>query len=214
MPRRILATMLVFLLAGIPLPGQTASLGVITQSSGGHVNNAPASVGTTIYDADRLFTDARGTLGMRSGSVQLVLSQDSAIVLNHDDSGLNPTLQAGSVGFRVESGGGLRLSAADVRVRPQSSALTVGQMTLENCAVVITSRVQALEVTAGKETKIVEEGKTYRVLFDGACGNHSSQSGRPPVAAAHSRFVLLTGVAVSAITWLAIGEALESPDRP
>jgi hypothetical protein len=211
MPRRTLATMLVLLLASIPLPGQTASLGVITQSTGGRLNNAAASAGTTIYDGDRLVTDSNGTVSLRSGSVQLVLSQDSALLLNHDGSGLTPMLQRGSVAFRIEGGQALRLSAGDVRVRPQSSALTVGQLTLENCAVLVTSRVQALEVTAGKETKIVEEGKSYRVLFDGACGNRSNHS---PNAAAHSRFILVPLVVGGAITVWGIHEALESPDRP
>ena len=207
MRRRILATMLTFLLAGIPLPGQTASLGVVTQSSGGHVNNTVASVGATIYDGDRITTELTGALSLRSESVQLLLSEDSAILMNHDGPILTPMLQRGSVGFRVESGAGLRIGAADVRVRPQSSALTVGQMTLENCAVVVTSRTQALEVTAGKETKIVEEGKSYRVLLDGACGN------RTPLFAAHSRFILVPAL-VGALTGLAVHEALESPDRP
>ena len=207
MRRRILAMTMTFLLASIPLPGQTAALGVVTQSSGGHVNNTAASVGATIYDGDRLSTEATGTLSLRAGSVQLLLSEDSAILMNHDGPVLTPTLQRGSVGLRVENGGELRISAADVRVRPQSTALTVGQMTLENCAVVVTSRVQALEVTAGKETKIVEEGKSYRVLLDGACGN------RPPVHAAYSRFILVP-VVVGILTGLGVHEALESPDRP
>ena len=73
----------------------------------------------------------------------------------------------------MESGGSLLLIATDVRVRPQSSELTVGQMTLETCAVVITSRTQALEGYAGKETKIVQEGQSYRVSFEGACGTTS-----------------------------------------
>jgi hypothetical protein len=200
MPRLTLATLLVFLLAGIPLRGQTVSLGVITQSTSGHINNAAASAGTTIYDSDRITTDTNGSLSLRSGSSQLILPGDSAILLNNN----------GSVGFRVDSGGALRISAGDVRVRPQSSAPTVGQVTLENCAVLVTSRVQALEVTAGKETKIVEEGKSYRVLFDGACGNRSNQA---PRHAAYSRFILIP-ITVGVITWLAICEALESPDRP
>lgn len=210
MRRRILAMTLTFLLAGIPLPGQTASLGVVAQSSGGHVNNTAASVGATIYDGDRLSTEASGTLTLRAGSVQLLLSEDSAILVNHDGPVLTPLLQRGSVGFRVESGAELRIGAADVRVRPQSPALTVGQMTLENCALVVTSRTQALEVTAGKETKIVEEGKSYRVLFDGACGN---QRNGTPVPAAHSRFILVPAL-VGILTGLAVHEALESPDRP
>ncbi len=210
MPRRALATMLVFLLAGIPLPGQSAALGVVTQSSGGHLNNAAASLGTTIFNGDLLSTESNGTLALRSGPVQLVLSGDSAVLINHDASNLTAALQRGSVAFTVENGGALRLTAADMRVRPQSSALTVGQMTLENCAVVVTSRVQALEVTAGKETKIVEEGKSYRVLFEGGCGDRPNKS---PMAAAHSRFILVPAL-VGGVTAWALHEVIESPDRP
>jgi hypothetical protein len=210
MPRRALAMMLVFLLAGIPLLGQSVPLGVVTQSSGGHLNTAAASVGSTIYNGDRLSTDANGALGVHSGSVQLLLSGDSAIFVGQDAPNLTAALQHGSVAFTVETGGALRLTAADVRVHPQSSALTVGQVTLEDCAVVVTSRVQALEVTAGKETKIVEAGQSYRVSLDTGCGKHPSQS---PMPAAYSRFILIPIVAGAVTTW-ALHEVFESPDRP
>jgi hypothetical protein len=201
---------LVFLLTGICLPGQTAPLGVVTLSSGGHLNNTAASVGTTIYESDRLSTETTGALTLRSGPVQLTLAGDSAVLMNHDGAGLTATLQRGSVAFRVESGGALRLSAVDVHVRPQSTALTAGQVTLETCAVLVTSRVQSLEVTAGKETKIVEEGKSYRVLLEGAC---SSRASRPHPPVVPGRF-LAVPIAVGVITIIAVQEALESPDRP
>jgi hypothetical protein len=210
MPRRLLATMLVFLLAGIPLFGQTTSLGVVTQSSGGHLNSSVATVGATIFNGDLLNTEAPGALAVRAGSVQLALSDDSAILIGHEGATLAPVLQRGSVSFRVEGGGSLLLIATDVRVRPQSSELTVGQMTLETCAVVITSRTQALEVVAGKETKIVQEGQSYRVSFEGACGKRSNQV---PLAPAHSRFLLIPVIAAIA-TGIGLHKAYESPDRP
>jgi ferric-dicitrate binding protein FerR (iron transport regulator) len=211
MGRRILATALTCLLTGIPLPGQTSALGVVTQSIGGHLGTAVASAGATIYDGDRLDTEDKGALGLRAGTVQLSLFADTTVVMQHDESGLTPTLERGSVVFRTEIGG-LRLSASDVRVRPQSSMPTVGQMTLETCSVLVTSRVQALEVTAGAETKIVEEGKSYRVLLGGPC---SAKSKRPPLLSGQrSRFleVVLIGIGIAMIPIL--HEALESPDRP
>jgi hypothetical protein len=211
MGRCILATALACLLAGIPLPGQTTALGVVTQSIGGHLGTAAASAGATIYDGDRLDTEDKGTLSLRAGTVQLSLSADTTVVMQHDESGLTPTLERGSVVFRTESGG-LRLSASDVLVRPQSSMPTVGQMTLEICAVLVTSRVQALEVTAGAETKIVEEGKSYRVLLGGPC---SAQSKRPPlVSGQRSRFLEVVIIGAGAAMIPILHEALESPDRP
>jgi hypothetical protein len=211
MGRRILATALSCLLTGIPLPGQTVALGVVTQSSSGHLGTAAASEGATIYDGDRLDTDDKGALSLRAGTVQLSLSANTTVVMQHDESGLTPTLERGSVVFRAESGG-LRLRASDVRVRPQSSMPTVGQMTREACSVLVTSRVQALEVTAGTETKVGEEGKSYRVLLGGPC---SAKSKRPPLLSGQrSRFleVVLIGIGIAMIPIL--HEALESPDRP
>jgi ferric-dicitrate binding protein FerR (iron transport regulator) len=147
---------------------------------------------------------------VRAGAVQLVLSSDSAILMSREGANLTPVLQRGSVNFRVESGGALLLIATDVRVRPQSSEPTVGQMTLEACAVVITSRTQALEVVAGKETKIVQEGQSYRVVREGACDKRSNQT---PLAPAHSRFLLIPVLAGIA-TIVAVHKAYESPDRP
>jgi hypothetical protein len=208
--RRSLAIALAFLLTGISLPGQTVPLGVVTQSSGGHLNNTAASVGSSIYESDRLSTEPAGVMTLNAGPVQLTLAGDSTVLMNRDGASLAAMLQRGSVAFRVENGGALRLSAVDVRVRPQSSALTAGEMTLENCAVLVTSRVSSLEVTAGKETKIVEEGKSYRVLLEGACNNRKNA---PPIAAAQGRFLAVPIVA-GAIAIIFVHKALESPDRP
>ena len=210
MRRRILAMTLAILLSGICLPGQTAPLGVISQSVGAHINNSSASVGTTVYDSDRLSTEANGSLTLRSSAVQFILSENSAVLVNQDEKGLRAMLQRGTVAFKVEAGGALRLNAVDVRVRPQGDQSTAGQMTLENCAVLVTSRLRALEVTAGTETKIVEEGKSYRVVLEGAC-NARKNTFRSPVA--HGRFLAMP-IAVGIATIIAIHEALESPDRP
>jgi ferric-dicitrate binding protein FerR (iron transport regulator) len=210
MIRRILALALTFMLASASLLAAQNSLGVVTQASGAHLNSAVASTGATLYIGDRLGTDAKGAMAARSGTVQLILSEDSTLYMNRDESGLIPRLDRGSVGFHVEGNEGFRVLAADVTVRAQSSGPTVGQVTLENCYVLVTSRVKSLEVTAGKETKIIEEGKSYRVALGGPCGMAHN---RGPIITAHSRF-LAAPVAVGIATYIAVDEALESPDRP
>ena len=153
MVRRFLALAVALVFAGASLSAAQTSLGVVTQSSGGHLNTAVASTGATLYIGDRLGTDAKGAMSARAGTVQLILSEDSTLYMNRDESGLIPRLDRGSVGFHVEGNEGFRVTAADVTVRAQSPVPTVGQVTLENCYVVVTSRVKSLEVTAGKETK-------------------------------------------------------------
>jgi ferric-dicitrate binding protein FerR (iron transport regulator) len=211
MVRRILAFATAFMFAGASLPAAQNSLGVVTQSSGGHLNSAVASAGATLYIGDRLATDSKGAMALRAGTVQLILSEDSTLFMNRDEAGLIPRLDRGSVGFHVEGNENFRVTAADVTVRPQSPVPTVGQVTLETCSVLVTSRVKSLEVTAGKETKIVEEGKSYRVALGGPC---AMAHNRGPIATAHSRFWAVPVAVVGVATYIAVDEALESPDRP
>jgi hypothetical protein len=211
MSSRILAVALSSLLLGVSLPAQTASTGVVLQSASARLNSVDAIVGTTIFDGDRMETDEKGALSVRSGQVQLTLPQQSTVWMNHENLILAPTLQRGTVTFRADTGTGVEIKADDVRVKPHSPVLTVGEVTLQDCDVLVTARTQSLEITAGKETKILEEGKTYRVVRKDACGaalNH------PPPAVGQSRFVLLPAVIVGVILIWGVNKGLESPDRP
>jgi hypothetical protein len=131
--------------------------------------------------------------------------------MNHENLILTPTLQRGTVVFRAENGTGVEIKADDVRVRPRSPVLTVGEVTLQDCDVLVTARTQDLEVTAGKETKILEEGKTYRVVRKGACGAALNQ---PALAVGQSRFFLLPAAVVGVVAIWTIHKGIESPDRP
>jgi len=211
MSRRFLAVALSSMLASVALPGQTAPAGVVLQSANARLNTTDAATGTTLFDGDRMETQEKGALSLRSGQVQLTLSEQSTVWMNHENLILTPTLQRGTVTFRAENGTGVEIKADDVRVRPHSPVLTVGEVTLQDCDILVTARTQDLEVTAGKETKILEEGKTYRVVRKAVCGAALNQ---PALAASQSRFFLLPAVILGVITIWTIHKGLESPDRP
>ena len=211
MSRRFLAVALSYILCGVALPGQTAPAGVVLQSASARLNTNDAAIGTTIFDGDRMETQEKGALSLRSGQVQLTLSEQSTVWMNHENLILTPTLQRGTVTFRAENGTGVEIKADDVSVRPHSPVLTVGEVTLQDCNVLVTARTQDLEVTAGKETKILDEGKTYRVVRKGACG---AAQYHPPAAVGQSRFFILpVAVAVPIIIGTII-KGVESPDHP
>ncbi len=211
MCRRILSVVVSCLLSGAALPAQSVPAGVILQSTSANLNTSDAAVGTTLYDGDRLETHEKGALSVRSGQVQLALSEQSLLWMNHENSVLTPTLQSGTVVFQAEAGAPFEIRAADVRVRPHVSALTVGQVTLEKCDVLVTARTQSLEVTAGRDTKILEEGKTYRVARLSACGAAQYHA---PLAPAVSRFDLVAAGAIGVVTTIVVVKSTESPDRP
>lgn len=211
MGRRILAIALTYLLPGAALPAQTAPAGVVLQSAAARLNTVEAAVGTTIFDGDRLETQSKGALSVRSGQIQLTLPEESTLWMNHENSSVTPRLQRGTVMFRAENGVGVEIVADDVHVRPHAPVLTVGEVTLEECHVVVTARTRSLDVSAGKETKIVEEGKSYRVARLGACGAGINQ---PAAAVGQSRFFLLPVAVATGIGIWTIHKGLESPDRP
>lgn len=212
MSRRILAVVLSCLLCCAALPAQTAPpAGVVLQSAAARLNTVEAAAGSTIFDGDRLETQSKGALSVRSGEIQFTLPEDSTLWMNHENASATPRLQRGTIIFRAENGVGVEIIADDVRVRPHGPVLTVGQVTLEDCYVIVTARTQSLDVTAGKATKVLEEGKFYRVARVGAC---SVAINHPAVAVGQSRFFALpVAVAVGIGIW-AIHKGLESSDRP
>jgi hypothetical protein len=211
MGRRVLAVALSFLLSGAVFAASDAPAGVVLQAQAAKWNTADAAVGTTLYDGDRLETASKGTLGLRSNQITLTLPESSLLWMNHEETVLTPKLDRGTVIFRTENGEGIEVHADDVRVRPHAQVLTIGEVTIEECYVRVTARTQALDVTAGKETKTLEEGKTYRVARVGACGAMLNQ---PAAAVGQSRFFLLPAIAATAVGIWAVHHGLESPDHP
>jgi hypothetical protein len=213
MNRRVLAVTLSGLLAGAAFPASDLPAGVVLQSQSAKLNTLDAAVGTTLYDGDRLETQSKGALSMRSSANQilLTLAEDSLLWMNHEKTMLTPKLDRGMVTFRAEMGEGIEVHADDVRVRPHAGVLTVGEVKIEECYIYVTARTQSLDVTAGKETKLLEEGKTYRVARVGACGAYVQQ---PVAAVGQSRFFILPAAIGVGLGILGISKGLESPDRP
>ena len=213
MSRRVLAVILCALLPGAAWPAQNPPAGVVLQSQAAKLNTIDAEVGTTLYDGDRLETQSKGALSVRSSTNQILLTlvEDSLLWINHDNGVLAPKLDRGTVIFRAETGEGIEVHADDVRVRPHAAVLTVGEVTIEECYIRVTARTQSLDVTAGKETKLLEEGKTYRVARVGVCGALINQ---PAIAVGQSRFFILPAAIGIGLGIWGIHKGLESPDRP
>lgn len=211
MSRRVLSVVLSCLLPGVVMPAQNVPAGVIQQTQSARLNQTDASIGTTLYDGDRLETQSKGVVNVHSNQVLLTLAEDSLLWMNHDNGVLAPKLDRGTVIFRAETGDGIEIHADDVRVRPHAAVLTVGQVTIDNCYIVVTARTQSLDVSAAKETKVLEEGKSYRVTRLGPCGAARTH---PPLAVGQSRFYIGASAIVGTVAALAVSEALESPDRP
>jgi hypothetical protein len=226
MAHRSLAIALSCPLVGIPLPGATPPLGIVTQSTKGHLSTADASAGATIYDGDRLSTDAGGTLRLRTGSSSMYLAAQTSLTLHRAASGALADLAGGSVVFSSAQTSAMEVHARDARIRATDNVPTVAQISVVGPKELrVTARRGALEVTYRDETERIPEGASYRVLLDpspvelppAANGRGpGSWPATPPQKAGKTGkgLLLIAAGTATAITVWVMHEAWESPDTP
>jgi hypothetical protein len=225
--REIFAALLISSLLMSPVWGAPASsLGMVIAADRAHVGMAVASVGTTIFDGDRLSTDLQGSVQMRAKSARLLLSSNSAATLADDAGVPSATLSLGTATFSTANSKAFAVHVASAVIRPKSDEPTIGQVTvLSKKELVVKSKRGALTITVGDDSRVIPEGAAYRVVLEapesamnaepqGARGAGAKEYGRPPLVAAKSRFMWFAITATAVMTWIAVDEALESPDRP
>jgi hypothetical protein len=223
MPRRALATMLVFLLAGIPLPARPAGtpnllpLGIVTQASGARFNAAKISPGATIYDGDGLSTEAGGALQFHGSGARLYLPGSSGVTLRGLPMGTQAELQTGTVVFSTVKAAAMEIIADEAFIRPFADAPTVAQVTIIGPKELqISARRGALRFAYAGETDKIAEGASYRIVLDPPEATPPPFPQRGPVKAGRERkkIKIILIVASGWATEWALHEVYESPDRP
>lgn len=226
MGRSSLVVALACLLVGIPLPGATAPLGIVTQSSKGHLSASDASAGATIYDGDRLLTDAGGVLRLRIGASWLYLPGQSDVTLHGATTGALADLSGGSLVFSSALASAMEIRAREARIRAAGNVPTIAQISVVGPKELrVTARRGALELTYRDETELIPEGASYRVLLDpspadippaiNGRGPGSWPAKPPPFSGRTGKaiFLIIAGGTAWGTAW-ALHEAWESPDRP
>jgi hypothetical protein len=202
-------------LAGIPAvasPATPASapLGVILQAQRAQVGADVTSGGATIYDGDRLQTEADGTLRVKLGGPQMVLRPNTIAVVHGLPSGFSADLGAGTVVASSSEGQTFQVLANGATIRPAGTESTIAQVTRVNAnELLLTSTHGALEVSMGDEVKTIASGSSYRMELEGE--DPGPRPGQGPYHPARNRFVLIAIIAVSAATGIVVWRALISP---
>jgi hypothetical protein len=225
-PRAIVSVLVSYSLLLMSANGSTvAPMGTITAATRAHVGVTPASTGSTVFGGDHLSTEKLGSLQIRAGAARFLLSGASSAALSQKDGAPGATLLSGTAVFSTANAKAFLLHASTADIRPQSDRPTVAQVTYVNDKEL---RVRAtrgsLAITVEDETRIVAEGTAYRVILDpnsyytsespqGPAGAGAG-SGRPPLKAGRSRFLLIAIIVTGVATGVALYEALQSPDKP
>ena len=237
---------LAFLLAsvlGSPLLAQeqapTPALGIIVRATNAFIGNAATSEGASIYSGDYLSTQENGALQLRVGALSLQLEASSAVHIYRAPYGAVVELNRGSVVYTTPGGNeNLVIVGLDVRVTPDTTQAGLGRVSVEDpCEVKVYSQRGQAHVQSGKESKLVEQGKAYRVraenkisyreyLSPDASDYHRYHEHVPcaafetahahggPIAPAQSHFLLLAGTVAGIVTTIAVYKGIESPDHP
>jgi hypothetical protein len=208
-------------------PGVTP-VGVISHGDRAHVGMGTASAGTTLYEGDRLSTDAGGELGVRSGPVALQLAQQTTLTLRSvapGEKGIVADLDSGTLILSADSGSAVvvRANGATIRAADETPIIAHVRVVAPKELRIFVQR-GALEFAYREQRDLITEGACYRVFLDlneEETGD-SDKAGTPErkVGAAHRSFIFVS-IAAGAAAAAAVEHSHhghphphESPERP
>jgi hypothetical protein len=130
----------------------------------------------------------------------------------------------GSATFSTANSKAFSLHVASASIRPSTDQPTIGRVTvLGPEEIVVKSTRGSLTVAVEDDVRIIPEGTAYRIVLDskaaaaepqGPRGAGTKGIGGPPIKAAKSKFIWYAIGITGVVTYFALTEALESPDRP
>jgi hypothetical protein len=200
-----------------------SGIGTVVYADHANVGSTSASVGSTIFGGDKLFTSPNGSLQVRAGAARFLLAGSSSAILLQEEASAAAILTSGSATFSTANLNAFVLRVFTAVIRANSNEPTIGQVTvLARNEMIVKSTRGALACEVDGETRVINEGESFRVVIGdtvatdqgpaGASGK--SGSGRSPRRAGRSKAVYYIVGGVAALTVFALHEALESPDRP
>jgi hypothetical protein len=147
------------------------ALGQVIQAERAHLGASPAAGGSTLFDGDRLVTDAAGSLHARLGSGQLYLLAGSLAAIHRTPSGSSATLQGGTAIFAMANPESFELEALGVKFRAhpggEPGIPTLGQLTVTGPKeFVVACHRGTLDVFIGNEVRTVAANTAVRVVLD------------------------------------------------
>ena len=225
--RETVAAILTSCLLVTPVWGASSGpLGTVVASDRANIGGAGAAVGTTIFAGDNLRTADAGSVQMRTASARFLLAASSVATVNEEGGMPEATLLLGSATFSTANAKAFALNAATAVIKAKSDEPTIGQVTILSAKQLLVKCTRgALTITVGDDSREIAEGSAFRIVLDPAeseeaqdqpppQGAGTKGSGGAPLKAAKSKFMWYAAAGVGVVTFFAVREAMESPDRP
>jgi hypothetical protein len=219
--------LIAFLICGLlDLPAFASndkSLGMVIESKTAGLGNAAATIGTTVYPGDSLWTDAGGTLRLKIGSAQIYLLSSSSATLGVNSSAIQATVGKGTVGFSSAASDRLELVIPEGILRAANGQPAFGQVTITGPnEVVISAYRGALVLDNDGDLHTIGAGTSFRVTMalENDAQKPEGAETTPevkfvPPKRRHLLFALiLTGVLAAGVAYPLYLELSESPSKP
>jgi hypothetical protein len=143
------------------------ALGQVMQAENARLGGGAVASGATLFDGDKLVTQAAGTLRARLGRGQLYLLPESAAELHQSGKAVRASLERGTAMFTSLDPAGFELSASAAVIRAHAAQETLGQVTLTGLnEFVVTCQRGAIDVAIRGEVRTVEARNSYRVVVE------------------------------------------------
>jgi hypothetical protein len=200
----------------------SSSLGVVVYADRAHVGAAQASVGATIFGGDRLTTEQAGSMQVRAGAARLLLASGSMATVSEDSATPAATLTTGTATFSTANSNAFAMHVGIAVIRANTNQPTIGRVTvLTPKELIVRSTRGSLTIAVDDDVREIPEGTAYRVVLDanalppqGPQGAGTKGYGGPPIKAAKSKFIWYAIGITAVVTYFAVSESLESPERP
>lgn len=223
--RQLLAAALACSLAADPTSARVAAVGFVSHAEGAYIGDAFASVGASIYDGDRLSTEAGGSMRLTIGTAALHLAPQTSLTLHLADSGhdTDVELAAGILAFAAAKPPSIAVRADSAWIHCGASFPVAAQIRVVNTKELqIRAQRGSLELTYKGESAVIPEGLAYRVLLDPddepADKPANAKDAVEKPAKPKRPFLLIAIVAgaaaAAAASIILLNPNYESPDRP
>jgi len=154
---------------GISAAAQTLSpAGVVVVAQAAQVGNTTLTQGSTVFSGDLLKTGDKGAMQVQVKQVRIALGGNSSMRIFRQDERIVVELETGVLTYSAPvAGESVTIFAQDVKFVPDTSTSAEGQITVKSrCELSATAVRSKLEATSGRETRMIEESKSFSVTSE------------------------------------------------
>ena len=142
--------------------------GVVTVAKNATLGVGSVNPGATVFSGDLVKTSEEGRVNVQSGSVQFGLGPASAVRIFRYANRTVVEVERGTFAYSAKgSNEDLTFFALDIRLVPKTNVPASGQISIvSRCDVHVMAVHSSVEVTSGKESRTIEQGKSFQALSE------------------------------------------------